>query len=259
MPSVASATTRSGRGRLDGLGAEQRRELAALGDAVDRDHAPGLADGAEDRHQPDRPAADHDDRAAPARRRHGRPSRSPSAGCRPGRPPPRPRRCRAAPAGSDRRSGRARARPGRRRAAGRRPSSRTASAPRTASRDPPRTEGQVPSEIMLVLTTRWPTRTSRTSEPTSTTTPGELVPEHRAVLEARRHAVEREEVGAADRGRPHLDDGVGRLLDHGISDRLHADVTDTGEHHGPHAGCSISTRKPSGSTQKKRQPPQGGS
>ena len=48
---------------------EQRGELAALGDAVDRDHAPRLADGAQDRHQPDRPAADDDDRAARARRR----------------------------------------------------------------------------------------------------------------------------------------------------------------------------------------------
>ena len=63
---------------------------------------------------------------------------------------------------------------------------------------------------------------------------GKLVPQDRAVLEPRREAVQGKEVGAADRSRPHLDDGVRRLHDPGVGDVLDADVTGPGEDDGSH-------------------------
>ena len=53
---------------------------------------------------------------------------------------------------------------------------------------------------------------------------GELVAEDRAVLEARREAVEREQVGAADGRRRDLHDGVARVEDRRIRHRVDADV-----------------------------------
>src|SRR6185436_17102263 len=86
----------------------------------------------------------------------------------------------------------------------------------------------------------------------------ELVAQDRAVLEARREAVEREQVGAADRRQRDLHDRVAGVEDRRVRHRVDTDVARGAEDDGPHAGCSISTRYPSGSTQKKRQPPQGG-
>src|SRR5207302_10261131 len=57
----------------------------------------------------------------------------------------------------------------------------------------------------------------------------------------------------------HGDDRVARLQDRRVSDVVDADVARRVEDDGLHAGCSTSTRWPSGSTQKKRQPPHGGS
>ena len=71
---------------------------------------------------------------------------------------------------------------------------------------------------------------------------GELVAEDRAVLEARREAVEREQVGAADRRRRDLHDRVARLEDRRIRHRVDADVAGRAQDDRPHAGCSISTR-----------------
>ena len=145
--------------------------------------------------RPDRPpAAPSDCGHARAARRSRRP-RSPAARCRPrrarhqtrparsrarrrrrpGRPPralhgekagrqdvgdehrvlARDRR-RGPATGSGRRAARARARPGRRRAAGRRPSSRTGARLSHCVGRPARQCAQVPSEVMLVLTTRCP-------------------------------------------------------------------------------------------------------
>jgi hypothetical protein len=114
----------------------------------------------------------------------------------------------------------------------------------------------VPSEIMLALTTRPDSRHRRTDLDDLA---GELVAEHRPRLEAGREPVEGEEVGAADRGRMDGDDCVAGLENRRVGDLFDRDVARRAEDDGPHAGCSISTRYPSGSTQKKRQPPHGGS
>jgi hypothetical protein len=68
------------------------------------------------------------------------------------------------------------------------------------------------------------------------------MPEDRAILEAGRQAVEREQIGAADRRRAHLDDRVGRRLELRIRRRRADDVADSAQDDGLHAGCSSSTR-----------------
>src|SRR5690242_18656884 len=88
---------------------------------------------------------------------------------------------------------------------------------------------------------------------------GELVPEDRAHLEAGRKTVIREEVSAADRRSANGHDRVARLENRRIRDLVDAELPRFVEHDRLHAGCSISTRYPSGSTQKKRHPPHGGS
>ena len=100
----------------------------------------------------------------------------------------------------------------------------------------------MPSEIMLAFTTRCPGRTARTAGPDLDDLAGELVAEHGAGLEARRQAVEGEEVGAADRRRPHRDDRVAGLEDRRLGHLVDADVAGALQDDGPHAGCSISTR-----------------
>src|SRR5947208_738335 len=87
---------------------------------------------------------------------------------------------------------------------------------------------------------------------------GELVPEDGRIVEARRHAVQREEIGSADRRPPDLDDRVRPVDDLRIGGVVDPHRPVAREDDRLHAGCSISTRYPSGSTQKKRDPPHGG-
>jgi len=71
---------------------------------------------------------------------------------------------------------------------------------------------------------------------------GELVAEHGRRVEPGRHAVQREQVGAADRGGRHPDDGVPRIAQPRLGDvghRRHPRLPDPDRFH---AGCSISTR-----------------
>src|SRR5439155_4816054 len=88
---------------------------------------------------------------------------------------------------------------------------------------------------------------------------GELVAEHGPRLEAGREPVEGEEVGAADRGRTNSDDCVAQPEDRRVGYLFDRDDARRTEDDRRHAGCSISTRWPSGSTQNNRQPPHGGS
>src|SRR5581483_11650233 len=86
----------------------------------------------------------------------------------------------------------------------------------------------------------------------------ELVAEDRARLEAGRPAVVGEQVRAADRGVRDAHDRVAVLAQLRIRDVGNLDLLRAGQPHRPHAGCSSSTRLPSGSTAKQRWPPHGG-
>ena len=92
---------------------------------------------------------------------------------------------------------------------------------------------------MLALTTRTPGRSVRTPGPDLDDLAGELVPEHRAGLEARSQAVEGEEVGAADRGRVDGDDRVLRLEDPRIGDVVDSDVAGRPKDDRLHGAASV--------------------
>ena len=151
------------------------------------------------------------------------------------------------------------ARPARRRAAGRRPSTRTGSGARTEPDGRPGNALQVPSDTVLEHTTRWPTRGGPPLRP------------HRATCRrTRARAPSRCRTPAscrgagtirpADRGGCHLHYSVSRIPQ--LAARGHGGHRATVP--GPASlplsgpGSSISTRYPSGSTQKNRLPPHGG-
>src|SRR5262245_55460924 len=84
------------------------------------------------------------------------------------------------------------------------------------------------------------------------------MPEHGLVVKAWRHAMDGEQVRAADRGGRHLHHRVPGILQLRLGNVDHANAAVLAGPDRSHPGSSISTRYPSGSTQKKRLPPHGG-
>ena len=107
---------------------------------------------------------------------------------------------------------------------------------------PARQAAHVPSATRLMFTTRSPGRISETLVADLDDLAGELVPHDRPVLEAGDVAVERAEVGPADRRQVDADERVGRREQNGVRDVLEPDVVRAAEDDRLHAGCSISTR-----------------
>ena len=86
----------------------------------------------------------------------------------------------------------------------------------------------------------------------------ELVPEHGRIVKPRRQAVDGKQVRPADRGGRHLHHCVSRIMQPRFGNVGHPDRAGLSYSHRFQPGSSISTRYPSGSTQKKRLPPHGG-
>ncbi len=107
---------------------------------------------------------------------------------------------------------------------------------------PARQCGQVPSEIMLVQTTRSPTRTRRTSAPAATTLPANswprIVPFSKPGVKPWNGNRSAPQIAVAETSH----DRIARLEDRRIGHGVDADVAGCAQDDGPHAGCSISTR-----------------